>query len=195
MVQAVVELGEITLTWGLFSLAVVNEGSESEEMARRNAWSSAGLRTAVLVRDDHGQDALGAYYADLGRRVHEVGEPLDAADTVKAAVAAAGLSTDLVDAALADDATWDTVRAEHDDLVANTASFGVPTMILDGGAGPAIFGPVISNPPDDEDAVELWRHVRWLARYDNFSELKRDRTVDPDLELWRQLKAQQAADR
>ncbi|MGI8756886.1 MAG: hypothetical protein ACR2MB_13720 [Acidimicrobiales bacterium] len=36
--------------------------------------------------------------------------------------------------------------------------------------------------------VELWRHVRWLARYENFSELKRDRTLRPDLESVRRTR-------
>ena len=49
------------------------------------------------------------------------------------------------------------------------------------GEGAAIFGPVISTLPSDDDAVELWRHVSWLARYENFSELKRDRPQPPDL--------------
>jgi hypothetical protein len=35
--------------------------------------------------------------------------------------------------------------------------------------------------PTDEEAVELWRHVSWLVRYENFSELKRDRTLALDL--------------
>ena len=43
--------------------------------------------------------------------------------------------------------------AEHDALIARTGSFGVPTIVLDAGEGPAIFGPVISELPDDDDAV------------------------------------------
>jgi hypothetical protein len=84
-----------------------------------------------------------------------------------------------------DPSTWDEVLKEHRDLVDNTRSFGVPTIVLDGDA--TIFGPVISELPTDEDAVELWRHVAWLARYENFSELKRDRTIPNSLPaaLWR----------
>mgnify|MGYP006285063647 CR=1 FL=1 len=85
---------------------------------------------------------------------------------------------------------------EHLDLVNNTASFGVPTIRLDGGSGPAIFGPVISNPPtSDDDAVNLWRSVSWLIRYENFSELKRNRLIDPDLEAFRSYQRKQAADK
>jgi hypothetical protein len=75
----------------------------------------------------------------------------------------------------------------------------VPTIVLEGGEGLAIFGPVISELPSDDDGVELWKHVSWLARYENFSELKRDRTIKNDLPaaLWRakqrELQAQAAA--
>ena len=57
----------------------------------------------------------------------------------------------------------------------------MPTIQLDGGAGPAIFGPVINEVPDDDDAVELWEHVSWLTRHGNFAELKRDRVAASDL--------------
>ena len=84
---------------------------------------------------------------------------------------------------------------EHQALVRDTRSFGVPTIRLDGGYGAAIFGPVISNPPaSDEEAVDLWTHVSWLARYENFSELKRDRTIDPDLNYWRSAVARRRAE-
>ncbi len=67
----------------------------------------------------------------------------------------------------------------------------MPTIVLDGGEGPAIFGPVITEPPaNDADAVELFRHVVWLARYPGFAELKRDRDALPDLESVRQWKAE-----
>jgi len=82
---------------------------------------------------------------------------------------------------MADRATWDAVLAEHRALVDGTRSFGVPTIVLDGGAGLAIFGPVISTLPDDEHAVALWRHTAWLTRYGNFAELKRSRLGRPDL--------------
>ncbi|CAB4753685.1 unannotated protein [freshwater metagenome] len=81
---------------------------------------------------------------------------------------------------------------EHHDLVNNSSSFGVPTIRLDGGSGPAIFGPVISNmPANDDDAVNLWKSVAWLTRYENFSELKRNRTIDPDLQMFRSYMAKQ----
>lgn len=175
------ELGEIQLSWGLFSLEVQNAGREPEDMASSHARSARGLRTAVLVRDQ-AEAAAGAFYAALGRRVHEEGQDLDAAETVEAALRDAGLDAALCDEAWSDPSTQERVASEHRALCDRTRSFGVPTIVLDGGDGPAIFGPVISEVPDDDAAVELWRHVRWLTRYDNFAELKRDRTSLPDLE-------------
>ena len=50
-----------------------------------------------------------------------------------------------------------------------------------------MFGPIISEVPDDEGAVELWRHFAWAARNPNLAEIKRDR-VPLELEsirMWR----------
>ena len=110
---------------------------------------------------------------------------MDELDTIRAAAVDAGFDASLVDDALADDSTWETLKSEHTILCDETRSFGVPTIRLDGGQGPALFGPVISNPAEStEEAVELWRHVRWLTAYDNFAELKRDR-LPPDLEAYK----------
>jgi len=181
--KRVAELGEVELTWGLFSLELQNAGNEPEELASAHAQSKLALATAVAVRDEGGSDAVGAFYSALGRRVHESGEQLGEADTVKRALDDAGLDPGLADRAAADPAYVERVVTEHRELVDGTRSFGVPTLVLDGGDGPAIFGPVITEPPaSDADAVELFRHVVWLARYPGFSELKRDRDALPDLE-------------
>ena len=187
------ELGEVELSWGLFSLEIVNAGKESEEMAASHARSALALRTGVLAREEAGSKGLGEFYRHLGRRVHEAGEPLADPETVMGALRDAGLDPGLCDKAAADDASWDRVREEHRDLCDRTRSFGVPTIVLDDGAGPAIFGPVVSEPPSDDDAVELWRHVSWLVRYENFAELKRDRLAPPDLESVRRRRREREA--
>jgi protein-disulfide isomerase-like protein with CxxC motif len=180
------ELGEIELEWGVFSLELQNAGKEPEELAEAHARSARALRTAVLVRDVAGQAAVGAFYKALGTRVHERGEPLQDEQTVEAALDDAGLDPGLSAKAWADDTTAEGVAAEHRQLCERTRSFGVPTIVLDAGNGPAIFGPVISEVPDDADAIELWRHVSWLVRHENFAELKRDRLAPPELESVRQ---------
>lgn len=175
------ELGEVELSWGFFSLEMQNAGQEPEEMASAHARSARALRTAVLARDIS-ETAVGAFYRELGRRVHEEGQDLDAGETVEGSLDDAGLDVALAGKAWSDPSTLDRLGDEHRALCDRTRSFGVPTVVLDGGDGPAVFGPVISAVPGDDDAVELWRHVRWLVRYENFSELKRDRISKPDLE-------------
>lgn len=179
-VGRLVELGEVEADWAVFSLQLVNEGSE-ESRRKGHVRAERGLRTTMAVRDAAGPDGVGRFYAALGAAIHERGEAPDDPEVVRGALVAAGLDPALQEAALADPKTWPRVEAEHRALVERTRSFGVPTIVLDGGEGPAIFGPVITDVPDDADAVELFRHVAWLTRYENFSELKRDRTELPDL--------------
>lgn len=196
------ELGVIEASWGVFCLEVQNFTKPLERFEVGRSIAAGALRTLVAVRDSPesadggpggGQTAAGRFYAALGTRYFEHEQPLDDPATLRGALGDAGLDPAWFDRATADPATWETVLAEHGALVGDTRSFGVPTIRLDGGDGPAIFGPVISNPPaDDEEAVELWRHVSWLARYDNFSELKRDRTIEPDLAYWRTYLARRA---
>ncbi|MGH3665510.1 MAG: DsbA family oxidoreductase [Egibacteraceae bacterium] len=193
-VRRLAELHVVDVDWGVFSLELVNAGTELSER-KGHQRSEAALRTAVTVRADQGNAALGRFYAALGATVHEQGADLESPDTITAALEAAGLDAVLLEKALGDESTWDAVTAEHTALIERTRSFGVPTIVLDGGDGPAIFGPVVTEPPTDDDAVELWRHVAWLTRYENFSELKRDRSASPDLESVRRLAAQQAAQR
>lgn len=179
--RRVERLGEITLDWGLFSLELANAGGDNRAAVAAGSRSRPALRTCVAVRTAAGPRAVGGFYAAVGARHHERGEPLDDPAVLRAALADAGLEPALYDLAVAEERTWEAVEAEHHALVERTRSFGVPTLVLDGGQGPAIFGPVIGEVPDDGDALELWRHVGWLARYADFSELKRQRGPAPDL--------------
>jgi hypothetical protein len=185
-------LGEIELEWGVFSLEVVNL-KEGEELT--NPVSGPALRTAILIRDRIGRKAIGPFYEALGTRLWHVTPPPtpeEMPDAVRDALKEAGLDPTLCDDALADPTTWDAVRAEHDDVVSRHGAFGVPTLVLDGGEGPAIFGPVIAELPSDADAVELWRHSAWLARYPNVYEIKRNRDKSPDVPVMEYYRAQRA---
>jgi len=185
-VRRLEELGEVELDWGMFSLAIANAGEDGVE---RPARSEAGLRTMALAHEEAGSEAAGAFYSALAEARHERDENLDDEEVLRGALRTAQLDPGLLDRAMADEDTWTRVESEHRALVERTRSFGVPTIVLDGGEGPAIFGPVISRLPSDEDAVELFRHVAWLTRYGNFSELKRDRVEPPDFEAVRKRAA------
>ena len=175
------QLGEIELDWGVFSLEVVNLPDDHDPMELSSTGSPA-LRTALAIADTHGSKAIGPFYTALGRRNFEtVPPPSDAAVAVRESLTEAGLDPALCDAALADEKTWVKVVEETKAMVARIGKLGVPTLVLDGGDGPAIFGPVVSDLPSDADAVALWRHTSWLVRYENFGELKRKRQPQTDL--------------
>jgi protein-disulfide isomerase-like protein with CxxC motif len=191
------ELDVVDVSWGVFCLEVQNFTKPFDQFDVDRAGSAPALRTMVAVRDRDpaGQAGAGRFYEAIGTRYFDGEEPLNDRSTVKGALEDAGLDPSWCDVALDDPSTWDVVLAEHRALCDETRSFGVPTIRLDGGTGPAIFGPVISNPTaSDAEAVELWTHVSWLAAYENFSELKRDRTIDPDLAYWRTARARRAAE-
>ena len=172
--------------WGVFSLAIVNFEGPIEEFDPDEGRGIKALRTAVAVRDRFGNEAMSRFYAAIGDRIFDGVQDPDDPATITGALSDAGLEEGVLADALSDPVTWETLLAEHTWLTSSTRSFGVPAIQVDGPDGPATFGPVISNPPeDDEVAVALWHHTAWLTRYENFSELKRDRTVEPDLERFR----------
>jgi len=194
-VRDLAERGEITVGWGVFSLEIQNFAKPIEEFEPERARGVPALRTALAVRDAVGEDACGAFYAAAGERYFQRLEPLHEPATLQGALEEAGLDPSWYDKAVGDPATWEQVRAEHDELASQTRSFGVPTIRLDAGAGPAIFGPVFSEPPAGDDVVEMWRHVLWLTRYGSFHELKRERDTGPDLPYWHRVQAERAAQR
>ena len=176
----------VEVEWGVFSLAIINFEKPIEEFDPDRGRGVRALRTAIAVRDRFGNEAMADYYGAIGNRIFDGLQDYQDDATITGALRDAGLDEGVLADALADPETWEKLLTEHTWLTSSTRSFGVPTIQVDGTDGPATFGPVISNPPDnDTDAVALWHHTAWLTRYENFSELKRDRTVDPDLEAWR----------
>ncbi|HET6874792.1 MAG TPA: DsbA family protein, partial [Acidimicrobiales bacterium] len=127
------ELGVVDLDWGLFSLEVVNleEGKDPLELEAR---SGPNLRTSIVVRQAEGPKAVGALYAAIGKLTWEQSPPEQhGVDTVRRALTDIGLDPGLCDKAMADRSTWEAVLEEHRHLVERTRSFGVPTIVLDGG--------------------------------------------------------------
>jgi len=190
--RRLVELGEIEVDWRVFSLEVVNRPDDTDP-ADLEATGSPALRTAVVIADRHGNDAMGAFYAALGRRTFDVAPPGDAIVAIKESLEEIGLDTALYDDAIADPGTWTAVVASTEHVSGRIGKLGVPTIALDGEDGPMIFGPVVSELPSDEESVELWQHTAWLLRNDNFWELKRSNRRSPDLAMMRWYREQRAA--
>jgi 2-hydroxychromene-2-carboxylate isomerase len=195
-IRRLAELGVLEVDWGVLSLDVVNADAGTDPRTIE-AGSAPALRTAMKIRSLKGSAAVGDFYTALGAsKWVQVPPVVDLSDAVRQSLGQIGLDPSVLDEAMADPATWDAVVAETRGVLEHTRASGVPTIVLDGGTGPAIFGPVISALPDDADAVKLWEHVSWLARYENFAELKRDRIslpVLPAREWWVAYRQQQRA--
>jgi len=179
----------------VFSLEIVNFDKDLEELDLARTKGIPALRTALKVRELDGNEAMGRFYEAIGTRYFHDTEPLEDRATIEKSLADAGVDSGRHAEAMADMGTWDALVAEHNEVVGGHGAFGVPTICLDGGNGPGIFGPVISAVPDTaEDAVELWRHVSSLTRDPNFAELKRDR-LPPDLPEYLAMNERKTAER
>src|ERR1019366_4102544 len=176
------ELGVVDVEWRVFSLAIANRGEEGPAAA--DTGPAPSLRPAIAVRDAHGNAAVGAFYKALSDARHQRGLPVDDVAVIEASLREAGVEPELLQQALADPSTWDAVQREHDEAVSMYKAFGVPTIVLDGGDGTPMFRPIISEIPDDDGAIDLWRHFSWMVRNPNVAEIKRER-VPLDLESTR----------
>ena len=74
------------------------------------------------------------------------------------------------------------IQAESAEALSLTGKdVGTPIVHFEPPGGVAFFGPVISRPPDEEQAADLWDHVVGLARFAGFAELKRSLREQPQL--------------
>lgn len=190
-IRKVAELRDVRVGWRFISLLFINEGNDVPPPMKKA--QESGLRyhrICAAARERHGNDAVGALYKAFGDRYWYTtieGEFLDKIKGASANVQPAdilaeiGLPADLL--AEADNEAWDAqIRAESDEAFERTGrDVGTP-IITYVDSGNSLFGPVISEPPaDDDTAVALYDALRVLADYPSFSELKR--TKRPPLNL------------
>ena len=162
---------DVRADWRLFSLRLMNESAD-DPLTDASAHSVPALRALALAGREGGNEAVAGLYWAIGERVHDRDEELSV-ELIREALTAAGLDPATVDRALADHTTAREVRGQHQEAVESVQAFGVPTIVLESGRG--IFGPVVSLAPAGEEAGRVWDHVRWLADFDGFFELKRER--------------------
>jgi 2-hydroxychromene-2-carboxylate isomerase len=169
-------LGEVTLSFGVFSLEVVNL-HDDEDPLRYDAEYGPALRVALALRAERGQQAIGEFYAAFGARMWETQAPElpDVPSLTRQALADLGVGPAYAEKVLADEATWAAVLAEHRRW-AGRRVFGVPTLLI-GGDEHVVFGPVLQALPSDPDAVELWRHLSGLTALGTVYELKRFKSL------------------
>ncbi|WBB80249.1 DsbA family protein [Micromonospora sp. WMMD882] len=162
----------LRIQWRAFSLAILNDGATPPEFAEMMTASSRALRLVEALRAAGRHDDVARFYAELGARSHDVGDPL-ADKAVTAAVEAAGLG----DAAPAlDDESWDeAVRESHAQAYASAGpDIGSPVLMVPD-AERGVHGPIVTEAPDRDDALLLWDSLLPLVRMPAFHEIKRGR--------------------
>lgn len=176
---------DITVDWRPISLKVRNEGREldpeyAEKVQPAMERSFALLRVVEAMRAAGRADRVRDVYVEFGRHFHhdEDGLTFDVAD----ALAKAGVDPTFADAY--DDESWDehVRRSTRDAEDVAGDDVGTPIIAFEvDGEWRGYFGPVIPSVPDTEQSLRLWDGLEAMVRVDGFYELKRTRTVGPDM--------------
>jgi 2-hydroxychromene-2-carboxylate isomerase len=163
---------DLRIEWRAFSLAILNEGRGAPKFAEAIAASSRALRLVEALRAEGRGDDAARFYAELGARGHDAGNPLSDRAVV-AAVDAAGVRAD---APALDDDRWDeAVRESHALAYASAGpDIGSPVLTLPD-ADRGVHGPIVTEVPDAEEALRLWDSLLPLVRMPAFHEIKRGR--------------------
>jgi hypothetical protein len=171
------QVRDITTSWHVMSLAVLNSGREDlpEKYKERLERAWGPVRVCIAAEQAKGPDILLPLYTALGNRIHLEQRGEDPAILVEA-LEEVGLPVELADAA---------TSTEFDDLVRKSHHEGMDPVGLDVGTpvihvgGVAFFGPVVTPAPKGEAAGTLWDGVVLVAATDGFFELKRSRDRPP----------------
>lgn len=191
--RRVAELRDVRVGWRFISLRFLNEDDpdQPDEMVQAQERGLRYHRVCAAARERFGNDAVGDLYrawgerywysdgaGEIGERFAEAARHTDPAEILESL----GLPADLL--AAAEDPAWDTIiRAETDAAIERTGE-GVGTPIVTYlPSGNSLFGPVISNVPDDDEAVAFYDALRTFADFEGFAELKRSKRPPLDLPL------------
>jgi len=173
----------VELTWNVMSLSILNSGRGelSEERKKGLEWGMHAVRVCVAAAaaaatvGDDPSAVLGRLYTEIGTRFHDQKLPREDA-TIAAALEAAGLAPELIDAATSTEFDEALDKSHHAGMDPVGMEVGTPVIHV---GDIAFFGPVVTPIPRGEAAGKLFDGVILVAGTDGFFELKRTRTRHP----------------
>lgn len=179
-IRRIVDEKDLEITWEPISLFVKNDVQPDNSAYERVGWTHGLLRVMESVRAAGHEDRLGDLYTEYGRRIHHDGER-----NWDAALALEAVGLDASHATAATDEAWDIPLLERMNeglaLVGDEVGTPIIAFTRPDGREVATFGPVITRAPAHDDALALWDAFVTLTSLDEFWELKRTRTVSPDV--------------
>jgi 2-hydroxychromene-2-carboxylate isomerase len=170
---------DVQTRWHVMSLVLLNIDKDISEEYRKKLEPAIGpTRVCIAAEQKYGNECLASLYTEIGTRYHNEQQPKEDA-TIIAALEAAGLSTDLIEAM--GDTSYDEAleKSHRQGMDPVGADVGTPTIHVN---GQAFFGPVVTPTPRGEDAGRLWDGVLLVAGTPGFYELKRTRDKRPSFE-------------
>ena len=177
---------DLEVDWRPISLKVRNEGKEldpeyAEKVQPAMDRSLGLLRIIERMRLDGAADQVRDVYVEFGRHFHHAEDGLTF--DVEDALAKAGVDTAYA-AAYDDEELDEAVRRstrEAEEVAGDDVGTPIIAFEVDG-EWRGYFGPVIPSVPDREQALQLWDGLAAMVQVEGFYELKRTRTVGPDME-------------
>lgn len=170
---------DLEVDWRPISLLVKNGMSPGDDHYEAASRTRNLLRVVEAVRAGGHADRIGHLYTEFGRHIHHR-DDLDF-DVAKV-LDELGLDVAFADA-LVDDRWDDAIEAAMAEGLGLTGDdVGTPLIAFDGRNGRrGFFGPVITEVPDGDDALDLWDGFVKMANTTGFFELKRTRDEMPGL--------------
>jgi hypothetical protein len=182
-VAEVARQSDYTVNWRFICLRLLNEHKDYNKDFPEGYIAGHGtgqklLRVAAAIREAEGPARMGELYTRWGTDIHVRRRRPEIVEQYEAGLPDYLRETGIEARYIAEannDAWDDLLRAERDEALELTGKdVGTPIIGYNrDGLKQAFFGPVISEIPPRERAVELWDAVWALATVKGFAELKR----------------------
>ena len=176
---------DVDVDWRSISLMVRNEGRDldpdyADKVQQPMLRAFGLLRIVEKMRLEGAGDQVRDAYLEFGRHFHHDDDGLTF--DIEDALARAGVDTAFATAYDDEDLDELVRRSTHEAEQIAGDDVGTPIVAFEvDGEWRGYFGPVIPSVPDREQSLRLWDGLAAMVQVDGFYELKRTRSVGPDL--------------